>query len=165
MNGHSHLQYRHMQGRIAASDMIGFLRGIIQTKRKASPAETAESIQTGSRELWEGGIGFSADWLSGVPEDGDGLFGESPVLRFREWIGLGRGAEAWTETSAELPAGVCWAPHAPYTVPAEAWRALGSQPGLQSAHVGESPAEDRLFREGEGPLADMILRFGGVLPE
>ncbi len=58
------------------------------------------------------------------------------------------------------------APHAPYTVSGALYRILCrlTRPGPVQTHLAESREEARLFRDGRGPLRDLLRGAGRPLP-
>jgi cytosine/adenosine deaminase-related metal-dependent hydrolase len=59
------------------------------------------------------------------------------------------------------------APHAPYSVSPDLFRAIGRAADGRplSVHLGESPEEVRFLRDGTGPWRDLLERIGAWAPE
>jgi cytosine/adenosine deaminase-related metal-dependent hydrolase len=180
VNAHTHLELSWLRGRVPPAatftDWIKQLFIIRGGKRERPDDPTVvEAAMQAAREAREFGtiaVGDISNSLASVPGIRDaGLFG----LVFHELLGFnlphGRAIEE-TRPRREQARTLCsdavrvsLAPHAPYSVSPEMFRAIrqevdGSDVSITSVHVGESMSEIDFLRDGSGPWPE-ILRWVG----
>jgi cytosine/adenosine deaminase-related metal-dependent hydrolase len=177
VNAHTHLELSYLHKRVPPSTSFNEWVMELMSLRRGYPQE-APPIVAAARLA-----------IAGARAAGTGLFGDVtntlitvPLLReaglaaqvFHEVIGfshpdpLGRVREARANiTSAGVDDGgvrVSLAPHAPYSVSPELFRAIRADADahgtVTTVHLGESAAEVELLRHGTGAARMMLERLG-----
>jgi cytosine/adenosine deaminase-related metal-dependent hydrolase len=167
VNGHCHLEYTRMAGRLpAAIPFVEWIQAIIASKQRWSDAVFQRSWLAGARMLLRHGVTSVAD-ISAVPHLLEQVLPQSPlrVFSFLEVIGpdnkppavdLVRRARESIKALSTLPGSRGLSPHALYSTTPELMRAcaaLGRKHRWRlTSHVAESAAEFDMFRHGRGPL-------------
>jgi cytosine/adenosine deaminase-related metal-dependent hydrolase len=184
VNAHTHLELSWLRGRVPpAASFLDWIKQLFATRggrieRADDPMVLREAL-SGAREARESGtaaIGDISNSLASVGAIRDaGLRG----LVFHELLGfnvLDAGPVDKSRPLREAAAAgggervrVSVAPHAPYSVSAELFRAIRAEVdrapgGITSVHLAESVAEIEFLADGSGPWPGM-LRFVGAMRE
>lgn len=168
-NAHSHLEYRGLQGEIAAGDYWTWIREITRRKPLQSLDQVREDARIAARENRATGVAGIADHsdrpVAGAAMRSAGLTGIvfQEVITFNErddpsakWRHV---EEKAARNRADYGGPVFLSPHAPYTVDSvtlSRWsHAQSGSPFFRaSIHVAETPFETAFYRDGEGPIAE-----------
>jgi cytosine/adenosine deaminase-related metal-dependent hydrolase len=174
VNAHTHLDLSGCRGHITpAGAFSSWLRRVIQYRRGLSPEMVAANVQAGVAESVAFGTTLVGD------SSGQGL--SWPVLRaaplwavvFYELLGLPRSrarqawrdAHTWWESHPATP--TCrpgLSPHAPYSVRAPLFRAIGTFARRRQAsvavHLAETAEECQLLARHSGPFVDFLTELG-----
>jgi aminodeoxyfutalosine deaminase len=172
VNAHTHLELSWMRGRVPPSGdgMTGWVRRMLRTRRAAGQDDPI-GIAAGVAEARAAGtslVGDITNTLGTVPAIRTG--GLSAVV-FYELIGFNV-ADPWRMASEAMQAvrriesdrvrGTI-APHAPYSVSPELFRAIGQEVyvrrAVTSVHAGESREEVEFLRDGGGPWQDVLRQL------
>jgi cytosine/adenosine deaminase-related metal-dependent hydrolase len=174
VNAHSHLEYRHMLGKVQANDFPGWLREITRLKTEETPEQVIQACSIAARENRETGVGC-------IGEHSDRP-GSAPALAesglagwiYQEVITIGDLSNipsklSFIKDKAEVARktfgdAVSLSAHAPYTLDPNTLSEIGHQDCPLSIHVAETKNEKALFERGDGPLAAMFDRFGLTVP-
>ncbi len=182
VNVHSHLEYTLFRGFLDDLPFFPWIRTLTALKVHLTREDWVVSALLGAAEMLASGITTIGDCAdAGASLDAVLVSGMCGIV-FREAFGIAPDGPTVDETVsdlvgkvetmraqvAEADAGervsVGISPHAPYTVRAPLFNALGeyaSRNGLRQAiHVAETLAEDDLIRRGVGPFAEMFARRG-----
>ena len=178
VNAHTHLELSYLEGVVPpARRMVDWIRVVMaERRRRPDPRDpaTVESARRGIRQARSSGTGLIGDisnTLITVP-----LLHEArmPARVFYELLGfaqddpVGRVARARAEAdemiSSELLK-VSLAPHAPYSVSPDLFRAirrdLDAHPGdVSSVHLAESPEEVEFTMTGRGAWREVLEELG-----
>jgi 5-methylthioadenosine/S-adenosylhomocysteine deaminase len=178
VNAHSHLEYRYLQGALPALPYWPWIRALTTAKAEASEDTVRHAARLAARENRETGVALIAEHadqpFSGEALQAEGLAGvvlcevitffehESPQQKI-----VAAEQKARMQRSDRIRAGP--SPHSPWTLDRATLLALAADvppaEGLYlSIHVAESPDERRLFRSGDGPIADFFREFQVPLP-
>jgi cytosine/adenosine deaminase-related metal-dependent hydrolase len=180
VNAHTHLELSWLRGRVPpAATFTDWIKQLFITRggRRESPddpkvVDAATQAAREAREFGTAAIGDISNSLASVPALRDtGLYG----LVFHELLGFnlphGR-AVADTRQRRVAARALCGstvrvslAPHAPYSVSPEMFRAIRAEVDadevrITSVHVGESVSEVQFLKDGSGPWSE-ILRWVG----
>ncbi|MEO8078307.1 MAG: amidohydrolase family protein [Acidobacteriota bacterium] len=171
INTHTHLELSWMAGRVPPSDSMGqWIRALMALRRNGPPAEEAQrqaaaAALAGARAA--GTVAFGD--ISNTLITADVLHDAGvPGVLFHELIGFGPSdVKARAEEGAlrvrqvvrpPLKAGL--APHAPYSVSPDLFRAIGevtAREGLPSSvHLGESREEIEFLMTAGGAIAETL---------
>ncbi|MFN2570485.1 MAG: amidohydrolase family protein [Gemmatimonadales bacterium] len=181
VNCHTHLELTHLGGgaRHDEPQFTAWIRRVRALKDKTSAEEFYEAAVAGVRDCWSRGVTCIAETgstgavmralhdLGGRGIVYQEVFGPDPrqcavsmqeletaVLQLRRLA------------TAQLVLGI--SPHAPYTVSAALYDAVGAYARLEhlplAVHVAESIEETALIQQGEGPFAE-ALRARGIAVE
>lgn len=177
VNAHTHLELSYLHERIPPAPGFGqWVRAVMETRRRYPDPADAAIIDSARRSI--------ADAVA----MGTALFGDVsntlvtvPLLRergvfaqvFHELTGFTekdpearvREARARADAVATDDVRVSVAPHAPYSVSAALFKAiradLDAHPAsVSSVHLGETPDEVELLREGEGDIRKVLESLG-----
>jgi 5-methylthioadenosine/S-adenosylhomocysteine deaminase len=182
VNVHSHLEYTLFRGFLDDLPFFSWIRTLTALKTLLSREDWVVSATLGAAEMLAAGITTVGDCAdAGASLDALLASGMRGIV-FREAFGITPNEAAVDDIVAHLDnkitamraqvtdagAGervtIGLSPHAPYTVRAPLFAALGkyaSRNSLRQAiHVAETVAEDDLIRRGAGPFADMFARRG-----
>ncbi|MEP6834716.1 MAG: amidohydrolase family protein [Gemmatimonas sp.] len=176
VNAHSHLELTALRGFLEGLDFREWLRVLTEARRLVlTPDALMDSATIGIHEGLLAGITTFADCTeSGVPiaamraagVRGIGyieVFGPDPAVRDASMLGLQQSVNALrVHDTALVQTGV--SPHAPYTVSAPLFRAVGDWAREEklplAVHVAEGTAEVSLIRDGTGPFAERLRARG-----
>lgn len=177
VNAHAHLEHTVLRGLLEEVTFVSRTRAIATLKAQLSLEDWVASATLGAGEQLSAGITTVADTAdSGASLTALLTSGQRGIV-FREVLGIER--ETNTETTisvlkkrlgemrdqierhhAEDRVQVGISPHSAYSVSAALLRELAvfaDARGLrQTIRVAESPAEDLLIRQGEGPFAEIF---------
>jgi cytosine/adenosine deaminase-related metal-dependent hydrolase len=171
VNAHTHLELSWMRRRVPPADSMpawaSRLIALRATERGDPPGPIGEAVRE-ARAAGTALVGEVTNTLAAY-----GLLADSELSGavFRELIGFRAGdaeqivADAQSELDAVMP--LAWlrtsiVPHAPYSVSAELFRAIGRAGGDRpiSVHLGESADEVRFLRDGTGAWRELLGRLG-----
>jgi aminodeoxyfutalosine deaminase len=175
INAHTHLELSWMRGRVPPSESMGrWIQALMTLRRAETPSDTMQR-QAAADAVGEarasgtvacGDIGntvIAADVLADA-----GM----PAVLFHELIGFGPGDGRGRARDGALrvtqavrpPVRPGLAPHAPYSVSPDLFRAVADEAaehGLPSSvHLAESPEEVDFLRTGRGAIADTLKELG-----
>lgn len=176
VNAHTHLELTAMRGFLEEMPFFDWISTLTRARREVlSDADLAHSARAGIEEGLTAGISTFADTSqSGVTLDAMldlgvrgvmylEVFGPDPAMcdqtvrEFRDRLAHHRARE-----TGLVRLGV--SPHAPYSVSAELFTAIGELAVADdlpvAIHVAESADESRFVRDGEGPWADAHRKRG-----
>ena len=170
VNAHSHLEYRGFQGKINEPDYWSWIRRITEVKKAQTPEEVAADCMLAARENRATGVArigehsdrpFAGKALRAFHLDGI-LFQELITIleegSVRDKVDAVHVKRLNQRPESGLPSLI--APHAPYTVDRETLRKFGHSDDRYSMHVAESQAENELFLNCSGPIADFYQSHG-----
>jgi cytosine/adenosine deaminase-related metal-dependent hydrolase len=177
VNAHTHLELSYLHERIPRAPSFGkWVSAVMKTRSQypdpADPAIVAPALESIEAALATGTVLFGevSNTLVTVPllrERGaaaqvfhelTGFTEQDPQARVRE-------ARARADAAAGDDVRVSVAPHAPYSVSADLFKAiradLDARPdGVSSVHLGETPEEIELLRSGGGAIRQVLERLG-----
>jgi cytosine/adenosine deaminase-related metal-dependent hydrolase len=180
VNAHTHLELSWLRGRVPPSNaFFSWVKQLIVTRggrveRFDDPAVLAAAAGAATEAIEFGtvAVGDISNSLASVPvlaETGLDALVFHELLGFKETTGalVDRTAEQRARASAVggTRVRISIAPHAPYSVSPELFRAVhaaaaGSGEPRTSIHVGESPEEMELLAHGTGECATMLRWVG-----
>lgn len=176
VNAHCHLDYTDFIGAIPAPySFTDWIRAMVDLKADVDDAAHIDSWLNGAQQCLKYGvttIGNIESRRDLLPELWQRV--RLRVVSFIEHISLKpeRDVDAdmrelahWMATHQPINGRVGLSPHAPYTTTRDVLNACGSLPGPLAMHVAESDEENRMFREGEGPLYDMLEAAGRAMDD
>jgi cytosine/adenosine deaminase-related metal-dependent hydrolase len=179
VNAHTHLELSYLHGCIPPAPRFGaWVRTVMRTRSQypdpadARIVEPARAAIAGARNAGTGLFGEVSNTLVTVPllrEAGTpaqvfheltGFTEQDPTARVREARGR---AEALAVAGDDVRISI--APHAPYSVSAALFQAiridLDAYPNtVSSVHLGETPDEVELLREGTGEIKAVLEELG-----
>ena len=175
INAHTHLELSWMDGRIpAAPSMASWIAALMKLRRECSPPDEAQKAAAAAalrRARARGTIAVGD--ISNTLVTADVLASTAtPSVLFHEVLGFmphdadGRAADAAerVESVSREPVAPGLAPHAPYSVSPDLFRAVERETSarglLSSVHLGESPEEVEFLMTGSGPIADTLQALG-----
>ncbi len=181
VNAHTHLELSWMRGRVPPGDaMPAWAARLISERQQGDSTHqrsTAganfrrDAIVAAIAEARASGTGLVGDVTNTLEACGPLADSSLSATVFFELLGF-RAAdpaglvEAARRRLAELPSSnrLQWAiaPHAPYSVSPNLFRAIAAAAAGRplSVHLGESPEEIRFLRDGRGPWRDLLERIG-----
>ena len=174
INAHCHLDYTCLRGRIPpAESFAAWIRSINERKAALTPDDYLRSIAEGFAEAASFGTTTIAN-LEAFPE----LLRCMPASPLRTWwfaemIDVRKRVRV-AEIYDEMSASIAWmrsdidaiglAPHAPFTASAALHQnaaAVAREQDLPiTTHLAESQDEMQMFRDGRGPLFDLMQSIG-----
>ena len=170
VNAHTHLELSSYSGVIPPStSMPTWARELMQRVQPSDPNATQARIHA-VREIHRSGTALVGDITNTL--DSLATFDTSAVeaVVFHEFLGFdvskddaSKIVSSLTRLSAELldrRVQVRAAAHAPYSVSAELFRALGTVPGPRSVHLAESREEVEFLLTGGGPWREILDERG-----
>ncbi|HEX4915197.1 MAG TPA: amidohydrolase family protein [Vicinamibacterales bacterium] len=175
INAHTHLELSWLRGRVPpATSFTNWVKGLLATRGAPGAAMTAAMIapiHDAIREARASGtvaVGDITNSLAAVePMHAAGLTGVvfHELLGFKERDGaLIEATRAPRAAASAHGISVSLAPHAPYSTSIELFKAIrtavDAQGGITSVHLGESPEEVELLREGTGPWRGILEMIG-----
>lgn len=174
VNVHTHLELSWTAGRVPPSTSMGrWIRDLMALRRNGpsqdEQRQAAAAAAAGARASGTAAIGDISNSLltAGVLADA-GI----PAVLFHELIGFGPGdgaarAREGAQRVIEVvrpPVAPGLAPHAPYSVSADLFRAIADEATERqwrsSVHLGESREEIEFLRTGRGEIADTLKHLG-----
>jgi cytosine/adenosine deaminase-related metal-dependent hydrolase len=175
VNAHTHLELSWMAEKVPPCDSMGQWIGTLMALRRGHAPDTemqyAAAAAAIARARASGTVAFGDIGNSFVGADAL-VDARIPAVFFYELIGFGpAGAEARAVEGATCvaqrvkpPVHAGLAPHAPYSVSPDLFRAIADQAaarGLRSSvHLGESRAEVEFLMTGGGEIAEMLRQLG-----
>ncbi len=176
INAHCHLELSHMFGKIPErTGMRAFVQAVNQFRNNCTPEEEQVAIQTANESMWNAGIVAVGD----ISNDNRSLNTkqQSKIYyhTFLELFGwnetryekLVADAKEWKNEFTKC-ANASLVPHAPYSVPPALFERLrneGTDDLIWTIHHAESDAEQSLFENRNGDLAQFLLALGVELNE
>jgi len=178
INTHCHLELSYLRNRISAGATLdGFINQVEQEKKKpVDPGSILATIDKAEQEMILEGIVAAGDISNTdfsfrakkkeklIYHTFIEVFG-SDAERADEFFGKARQLYAQA-ISQGLTASIV--AHSPYSVSKELFRFIGDfaykTGGLLSLHHQENEDENRYFRNGNGPVAERLKRFGTNVP-
>jgi cytosine/adenosine deaminase-related metal-dependent hydrolase len=179
INAHTHLELSWLRGRVPPSTRFtSWVKTLFAVRgpgfERADDPEVIAAARDAAREAYETGtiaVGDIGNSLASVAAiAGEGLWGTvfHELVGFRETTGrLVDGTRPARAAARAIDARVriSVAPHAPYSVSPELFRAIraevgASQTPITSVHVGESPEEMELLANGTGEWVKMLGWIG-----
>jgi cytosine/adenosine deaminase-related metal-dependent hydrolase len=174
VNAHTHLDLSGLRGLTPpGEEFTDWLRAVIQHRRRQSPDQIAQDIQSGLAETLASGTTLVGD-ISAQGASWTAL--SAAPLRavvFYELLGLSRtrAHQAWAAACAWIhlhPATLTCrsglSPHAPYSVRAALFRAADNMAALHelvlATHWSETQAELSLLQRRTGPFVDFLKDLG-----
>jgi cytosine/adenosine deaminase-related metal-dependent hydrolase len=174
VNAHTHLELSYLGGRVPpAEQFLEWIRGVKRTRRQYPDAGDPEILRAAAAALADaratgtGLVGDVSNTLVTVP-----LLREAgmPAHVFYELLGFSEpDPESRVHTARALvenagTAGdvrISLAPHAPYSVSADLFRAIRTdldahRPRVTTVHLGESSEEIELLSRGTGPWKGLL---------
>ncbi len=171
VNAHTHLEFSWVRGQTARFDSMPAWAWSLIALRGKEGADSGAAIEAAIKDARAAGTALVGDVTNTlVPEP---LLRDSPLAgaMFYELLGFSAiepeqvVANAWS-TLNHLPARAEWnrtiAPHAPYSVSPDLFRAIGraARDRPMSIQVGESREEMEFLRTGTGAWRDLLGRLG-----
>ena len=175
INAHTHLELSWLRGRVPpATSFTNWVQGLFATRGAPDAGMTAAMIapiHEAIREAQASGtvaVGDITNSLTVVePMHAAGLKGVvfHELLGFKERdAALIEATRAKRTAAAAHGISVSLAPHAPYSTSIELFKAIraavDAQGGIMSVHLGESPEEVELLRQGTGPWRGILEMIG-----
>jgi cytosine/adenosine deaminase-related metal-dependent hydrolase len=179
VNAHTHLELSHLRGGVASSRSFNDWVSELMSRRRAWPDPAAPAILDAARQAIDearsfgtGVIGDISNTLVTVE-----LLKDTPMAAhvFYEQLGFNLADATAKVAQARDAIGrtaieddrirVSLAPHAPYSVSPGLFRAIRADVDacahpVTSVHLGESPQETQLLRDGTGATRVMLERLG-----
>jgi len=175
VNCHTHLELTHLRGENRETRFPDWVQRVRELKDSTSEERFAQSAEQGIRDSWAGGVTCVAETgstgaviaalarLGGRGVVYHEVFGPDPATCTDAMVGLEAAIVLLNRfVSDRVRLGV--SPHAPYTVSAALYRAVGELARLErlplAVHLAESAAEAALVRHGAGPFAERLRGRG-----
>ena len=176
VNCHCHLELSHLKNVIPPhTGLIEFLCSVV-TKRDFEPAVIQEEIEKAANEMYENGIVAVGD----IGNTADtARVKTASLIRWQNFVEvLGFTDEKANENmahyqavsgiiqkelkSSAVPHRVSIVPHAPYSISPKTFQLINeaSQGKIISIHNQEHPAEDELYKTGQGDYLRLFKIFG-----
>ncbi len=176
VNTHCHLELSHLVGKVpTGTTLLPFLRGVV-SMREVPPTQIEAAIRAQDAYMWQQGIQAVGDISNKL--DTAATKQQSPIRYYSfvemfDFLQAERAESVFAnyqpvfdgQSRAEGDA-VSAVPHAPYTVSDTLYaqiRQLNQGRGTVSIHNQETPAEDQLFYQGNGPFLPFFEGFGASL--
>lgn len=179
VNAHCHLSLSALKGKLQKRERFtDWVRDLLRVNAAVTFSERLEAMREASQEMMRSGVTSLGDYLSQaelLPE-----YANFPFRQILFWETLGFKSDAATQIVARLEdlldsfdagseslrSGI--APHAPYSVSPELFKALRKLAKRHSApwscHVAEFPEEERFLKEGGGEMAAFLQERGALDP-
>ena len=175
VNAHTHLELSWLAGLVPPSESMGrWIRALMALRRSAPPAEDVQRQAAVAAAAHARACGTSAFGDIGNTLMAASVLADAgiPAVLFHELIGFGPGdAHARASEAAKRimkavtpPVTAGLAPHAPYSVSPDLFRAVADEAALHrlpsSVHLAESPEEVDFLLTGSGEIADTLKHLG-----
>jgi len=175
VNAHTHLELAWMAGLVPPSDSMGrWIRALMALRRKEPPPDdvqrqAAAAAVSDARACGTAALGDIGNTLLAADALADA---DMPSVLFHELIGFGPGdARARAREGARrvmqavrLPVRPGLAPHAPYSVSPDLFRAVADEAGAHrlpsSVHLAESREEVDFLMTGGGEISETLKQLG-----
>jgi cytosine/adenosine deaminase-related metal-dependent hydrolase len=175
VNAHTHLELSWMAGHVPPSESMGrWIRALMALRRNGLPSEdvqrqAAAAAVSGARARGTAAIGDIGNTLMAADVLADAGM---PAVLFHELTGFGPGdGRARASEGARRvieavrpPVGPGLAPHAPYSVSADLFRAVADEAVERhwpsSVHLAESREEVDFLMTGRGEIAETLKQLG-----
>ncbi len=179
VNAHTHLELSGLRGSIPrAASMPEWVRAVTSARLNLV-SQSGGLLSDAASECREVGTALVGD-ISNSMESLDTFLTESiDATLFHEFLGFNVEADKVRPLIEPLARRITQclngsvrvraAAHAPYSVSAELFRAIGRLPGPRSVHLAESEEEVEFLISGKGPWRDILeergrMKFGWVSP-
>src|SRR2546421_3795559 len=169
VNAHSHFEYRGFQGKINEPDYWSWIRRITELKKTQTLEQVEADCMQAARENRQTGVARIGEH-SDRPYAGKAMRANRlDGIIFQELITIlendvrEKVTRVWVQRLNQRgEAGVMalMAPHTPFTVDRKTLRKFGHRDDRYSMHVAESSAENELFKNGTGPIAEFYRSKG-----
>jgi cytosine/adenosine deaminase-related metal-dependent hydrolase len=166
VNAHTHLELSWMAGRVPPSESMGrWIRALMALRRNGPPSEdvqrqAAAAAVSGARAGGTAAIGDIGNTLMAADVLVDAGM---PAVLFHELVGFGPGDGRVIE-AVRPPVTPGLAPHAPYSVSADLFRAVADEAVERhlpsSVHLAESREEVDFLMSGRGEIAETLKQLG-----
>lgn len=176
VNVHCHLELSHMKGMIPEhTGLIPFLQQVTHNRHRHTPEQMQAARKEAFEELIRNGVVATGDIVNTSQTADLRMPGGMHLHTFIECIGFlpAKAPSALQQSLALLdifarqPASnrihrQSITPHAPYSVSEELFRLIDRQQAqsLLSIHNQESAAENIFFRDGNGPVRELLSALG-----
>jgi cytosine/adenosine deaminase-related metal-dependent hydrolase len=179
VNAHIHLELSYLRGAVApAGQFLDWIRPLMAARREYPDAADPRILRTAKQAIAEarasgtGLVGDVTNTLVTVPllrEAGMAAQVFYELLGFNDTDGMARVWDARTKIAeyrgTDRAVRVALAPHAPYSVSPELFRAIradidGDSEHVSTVHLGESEEELEFVRRGGGPWRDLLDENG-----
>ena len=177
VNAHTHLELSWLRGRVPpTADFLSWVGQLMRVRTRLETADDEAAVQAMRGALAEmqatgtAAVGDVSNALVSPPVLRDAVM---PAVVFHELLGFrdadGRRAVAESRPRRARAEGggvrVVAAAHAPFSVSAELFTAIRDEvratpASITSVHVGESPEEVQLLRDGSGPWRTRLEELG-----
>ncbi len=166
INAHCHLDFTALRGAIAPQDSFaGWIRQINARRRELTEEDFLASIAAGFTEAQRWGTTTIAN-IESLPQ----LLSRMPPSPLRTWWFLEL-IDVRSDATPEELVGTAMtlgkhaerlglSPHAPYTASSRLSQLAAAQGVPLTMHVAESQEEMEMFRDGRGPLFDLLQSLG-----
>lgn len=169
INAHCHLDFTALRGMIAPQKSFAdWIRQINGLRRELTEADYLNSIAAGLAEARKWGTTTIAN-IESMPQ----LLSRMPETPLRVWwflelidVRTDAHPEELVKMGMSLGKQVAHfglSPHAPYTASARLTQLAAEQNVPLTMHVAESREEMRMFRDGRGPLFELLRNLGRPL--
>ncbi len=166
VNAHCHLDFTALRGAIAPQHSFAdWIRQINAKRRELTETDFLASIATGFAEARRWGTTTIAN-IESLPQ----LLGRIPPPPLRTWwflelidVRADASAEELVKTAMSLgktARHLGLSPHAPYTASPRLSQLAAEQGVPLTMHLAESREEMEMFRDGRGPLFDLLQSLG-----
>ncbi len=170
VNAHTHLELSGLRGRIPRAPSMPQWARAVMNERPSLISPEGGRLSYAARECRRCGTALVGD-IANTLESVDAFKTESiDATLFHEFLGFdveateaGNLVELLSRRIAEClndRVQIRAAAHAPYSVSAELFRAIGRLPGPRSVHLAESEEELEFLVSGEGPWRDILEERG-----
>jgi cytosine/adenosine deaminase-related metal-dependent hydrolase len=175
VNAHTHLELSWMAGRVPPADSMGQWICALLALRRGNPpleAEQRAAIVAALAAARRSGTIALGDIGNSLLAAGVLAQARMRAVLFHELIGFGPGdararalaAAADVARAVRPPVAAGLAPHAPYSVSPDLFRAIADEAAARgwpsSVHLGESQEEVEFLLTGGGGIADTLRRLG-----
>jgi aminodeoxyfutalosine deaminase len=175
VNAHTHLELSWMAGLVPPSESMGkWIRSLMTLRRNASPPEDVQRQAAAAAVMDARACGTSAFGDIGNTFMAAAVLADArmPAVLFHELIGFGAGdvraraAEGASRIMQAVrpPVTPGLAPHAPYSVSPDLFRAVAEEAAAHrlpsSVHLAESRDEVEFLMTGRGDIADTLKQLG-----
>lgn len=170
INAHSHLEYRGLQDRMTATEYWPWLREITELKKTQADVRVRQESIAAAHENKRTGVALIAEHsdrpfaaTAMVSAGLGGVIFQETITFFERETRLEKLAKVRQKALDQAKVWrkpVFLSPHAYHTVDEQTLAEFGASGEPISIHVGETPFESELTRDGSGPIADFRRQVG-----